>query len=442
MPKYRPNISVASPCDEAWEEMIGNDQVRFCSHCEKNVNNLSRMSRQEAVRLVKRSGGDLCIRYYEHPQSRAPLFAEELYQITRRAPRLAAGVLGTTLSLASLGYSQGSPIPMRTSVERSAESAEDKLDLATSKGAAKIFGTIFDPNGAPVAGVSITAKQAGSRAEAVVISGEDGGFEIGGLAAGTYVLEIEGPAGFDARTLGNIALADGDKRFLPITLEPVEIVAVSGVVTFSRVADFRTELASAVYAEDLESVLELLAAGADPNGEEEDGDTPIFISAEDDTVDIARALLSYGARANHVNEKGQNALFRVAEEGSLDMAKLLIAHGADVNQADQRGKTPLILAAEWSGPDVVKALLDAGAKIEVADNRGWTALMQAAWEESVEKVRLLLIAGAKVNAKNKKGETAWNLAHQEDVQDLLVSYGATVDHEVHGSDEDDDSEDP
>jgi ankyrin repeat protein len=142
-----------------------------------------------------------------------------------------------------------------------------------------------------------------------------------------------------------------------------------------------------------------------------------------------------------VNEKGQNALFRVDEEDSLDMVKLLIAHGTDVNQTDKRGRTPLIIAAEWAGPKVLKALLDAGAEIDAADNRGWTALMQAAWEESVEKVRVLLLAGAMVNAKNKKGETAWDLAYEDDVKELLLSFGATVDHEVYGSDDEDLDED-
>jgi hypothetical protein len=41
-------IEVKSPCSESWDEMQGNDQVRFCSHCAKSVNNLSEMTRREA----------------------------------------------------------------------------------------------------------------------------------------------------------------------------------------------------------------------------------------------------------------------------------------------------------------------------------------------------------------------------------------------------------
>lgn len=38
------SIKVASPCSEPWDEMQGNDAVRFCTHCQKNVNNISTMS--------------------------------------------------------------------------------------------------------------------------------------------------------------------------------------------------------------------------------------------------------------------------------------------------------------------------------------------------------------------------------------------------------------
>jgi hypothetical protein len=44
-------IDVASPCHVPWEEMTGDDQVRFCGHCQLNVYNLSGLSRQEVEEL-------------------------------------------------------------------------------------------------------------------------------------------------------------------------------------------------------------------------------------------------------------------------------------------------------------------------------------------------------------------------------------------------------
>ena len=59
-------VKVASPCNRSWDEMLGDDRVRFCTSCEKNVFNLSSMSREEAEALLaSRSQGELCIRYYQ-----------------------------------------------------------------------------------------------------------------------------------------------------------------------------------------------------------------------------------------------------------------------------------------------------------------------------------------------------------------------------------------
>ena len=56
-------IQVAEPCHESWDQMAGDDRVRFCRGCNKHVHNLSAMSRTEAERLVCESVGDLCVRF-------------------------------------------------------------------------------------------------------------------------------------------------------------------------------------------------------------------------------------------------------------------------------------------------------------------------------------------------------------------------------------------
>ena len=58
-------VKVASPCSASWDEMLGDDRVRFCVSCEKNVYNLSAMPADDAERLLaERSKGELCVRYY------------------------------------------------------------------------------------------------------------------------------------------------------------------------------------------------------------------------------------------------------------------------------------------------------------------------------------------------------------------------------------------
>ena len=91
---------IASPCNENWDAMIGNDRVRFCSHCNLSVHNASNLTRKDALRLIARSKGRLCIRYVTlrdgSIKHRTP---SQLYRIIRPASRLAAGAFGVTLSV-------------------------------------------------------------------------------------------------------------------------------------------------------------------------------------------------------------------------------------------------------------------------------------------------------------------------------------------------------
>jgi len=58
------NIRIASPCSANWDEMFGNERMRFCRDCKLNVYNLSGLSREEAENLVMNVEGRLCVRFY------------------------------------------------------------------------------------------------------------------------------------------------------------------------------------------------------------------------------------------------------------------------------------------------------------------------------------------------------------------------------------------
>jgi hypothetical protein len=57
-------IDVARPCPLDWNEMRGDERVRFCGHCSLHVYNLSTMSRTAAERLVRETEGRVCVRFY------------------------------------------------------------------------------------------------------------------------------------------------------------------------------------------------------------------------------------------------------------------------------------------------------------------------------------------------------------------------------------------
>ncbi len=53
-------FSVASPCPMSFADMTGDDKVRFCQRCSKNVHNLSNMSKAEAAEVIRKSDGKIC----------------------------------------------------------------------------------------------------------------------------------------------------------------------------------------------------------------------------------------------------------------------------------------------------------------------------------------------------------------------------------------------
>jgi hypothetical protein len=55
-------IRIASPCKAAWDDMAGDERVRFCGTCAKNVYDLSAMERAEAEALLATREGSLCVR--------------------------------------------------------------------------------------------------------------------------------------------------------------------------------------------------------------------------------------------------------------------------------------------------------------------------------------------------------------------------------------------
>jgi hypothetical protein len=58
-------IRVASPCSANWNQMTGDDRTRHCGACDKDVYNLSGMTREEAEALIIERNGELCARYYQ-----------------------------------------------------------------------------------------------------------------------------------------------------------------------------------------------------------------------------------------------------------------------------------------------------------------------------------------------------------------------------------------
>ena len=90
------DVKVASPCSESWDEMIGDERTRFCLKCDKNVYDVSAMTRDEAEALIARAeGGDagLCLRIYRRKDGTVLTSDCPVGRRRRRVTRVAAAAL-------------------------------------------------------------------------------------------------------------------------------------------------------------------------------------------------------------------------------------------------------------------------------------------------------------------------------------------------------------
>ena len=430
--RFIDQVRVDDPCSESWDEMVGNNTVRFCTHCAMSVNDLSEMKRKDALRLVRRSKGRLCIRYVQNPKTKAPVFAEELVQISRRAARLATGVMSASLSLASLAYAQGAAVAVRTENEVNVVQKGDELKDTKS---AVLSGSVVDPAGAAIADaiVSIADGRGGSMR---TVTDNEGQYKLEGLAAGDYSLSVEAPnfkpiadtiyVNAGSTTTRNDALEVGDiVETVEIKLESENINnVVSGGAIMVR-AEYKQPLIKAVFEDDVDEVRRLLSAGEDANVREEDKTSPLFVAVEVGNREIVQLLLDFGAKVNVRDDSKLTPLMRLDSDATPDLVDLLIENGAKIDARDEEGKTALMHAAENANAEVLQALIQAGAAVNDKDEAGETPLIKAAYADDLEKVRALLLAGADADAKDDEDETAYDQTEVHEILEMLVSFGAT-----------------
>lgn len=88
----------------------------------------------------------------------------------------------------------------------------------------------------------------------------------------------------------------------------------------------------------------LLKKGADVNGADPSGVTPLIIGARKENLALIQKLVSAGARIDHQTEVGETALHAAVGNGNLLAMRFLLQHGADPNLRSKDGVTALDLA--------------------------------------------------------------------------------------------------
>jgi hypothetical protein len=409
-------ITVPTPCTADWDAMTGNEEVRFCEHCSKHVNNLSEMTRKQALELVSRSKGQLCVRYYRRPdntiQTRTAPPAP-LHQIKRRVSRLAAGAFTAAISLCSTVAAQTQTNPPATS--NYTVPLDAARSLSQGGGNAALAGTVTDPQGAVVPAANVTLTNEDTKQEQTATTSDEGVYNFQGLEAGSYTLKVNSP-GFSSSETTNIAIQTFESRRADTTLSVGGVMSGDMVIVVS--AD--EPLVKAASENDLAKVKELIAAGVDANRRDKNTDsTALDEAVANGNREIGRVLLDVGVDVNARGNRRQSALMRIDEDATAELILDLVRAGARVNLKDEDGDTALIIAAQWNEPEILKTLLDAGARVNAKNHEGQTALMKAASEGNLESVKLLIAAGSDINRRAADGDTALSQALENEHTEVV-----------------------
>jgi ankyrin repeat protein len=184
-------------------------------------------------------------------------------------------------------------------------------------------------------------------------------------------------------------------------------------------------MSEAAVIADAALIEKLLAAGADVESPNPDGQTALMVVARTSRVDAARALIRKGAKVNAVEQwRGQTALMWASAQSQPAMVQALIAAGADVNArsvvnnwqrqvtAEPRaiyrpagGFTPLLYVAREGCVECAKSLVEGGADLNLADPENVSPLLLSILNQHFDLAAYLIQKGANPNRWDWYGRT-------------------------------------
>ncbi len=190
------------------------------------------------------------------------------------------------------------------------------------------------------------------------------------------------PATADQPTALMMAAAEGDFSELQDLIDDGSNV--------NTVTPKGTALSWAIEKGQQVAALYLMSVGADPNKGIEEGMPSLLMAvAERGDNRLIKALLAAGADVNYADANGQSAIAYASYKGHLTSVKTLLKAGADVN-VTPAGKSLLMHIVDNNDLLLAQVVIAAGADVNFTDDAGNTAL-KIAQQKGLKDLEMLLI---------------------------------------------------
>jgi len=201
--------------------MDGNEQIRFCIECSKQVHNLSSMTREQAEDLLAKAGGELCAKIDRDDRGRI-ITIDQLSQPSLLRIRTLRFTSAAVAALLGIGIAVQAEVPspqyriVSVSSVQTLKASTEKTQIRDGKSA--IVGTIFDVTKAVIAGAKVTLTKEKSNQDHIVLTSEDGQYRVEDLEPGPYTIKIES-RGFVSFKKSGIELPADTQLRVDVTLQ-------------------------------------------------------------------------------------------------------------------------------------------------------------------------------------------------------------------------------
>lgn len=138
-------LTLASPCEEKWEAMPGDERARHCSQCQLTVFNVKNLSERETLELLAERGVRVCARLYQRPDGTV-LTRDCPVGLARARRKLVAGLSAAT-ALVLCAFGLRGPTACPSSPDGGSLANRVKYELAQSENwlrASSTFGPIVE----------------------------------------------------------------------------------------------------------------------------------------------------------------------------------------------------------------------------------------------------------------------------------------------------------